>query len=100
MRECSRMCVGSERFWLCTASNPLILAGAILVLFIYIRMQGTEISQLARRLKVSDEEWSREKDEKETLMRRCLEAGMSKEELDRGKQKRDVNKEMDSDEEG
>jgi len=81
------------------ATNPFVLVAVIVVLVLYVKLQGTEIQKLDRRLRITDEEWTREKEEKETLMRRCLEAGMSKEDLDRGNKKKDVDKEMDSDEE-
>ena len=45
---------------------------------------NADLLKVQRQLEQTDEEWHREKEEKETLMRRCLEAGMSKEELDKG----------------
>lgn len=78
-------------------TNPFVLVSVSVVLVIALRFRGTDNNILQRRLEQTSGEWMREKDEKEMLMRRCLEAGMSKEDLDKGKKDKDVDKEMDSD---
>jgi len=64
--------------------DPMILMLFIVMQIIRSGFTNADLLKVQRQLEQTDEEWHREKEEKETLMRRCLEAGMSKEELDKG----------------
>lgn len=71
--------------------------GVVIILSISTKMNATDKLAINRRLAATSTEWQREKEAKESLMRRCLEAGMSKEQLDAGTQKKDVEGELEED---
>jgi len=80
-----------------TFFQPMFLLGIIVLQQIWLKSGNSEFAAAHRKLVQTTEEWVREKEDREKMMRRCLEAGMSKEQLESGTKQKDLNEELNED---
>ena len=77
--------------------DPMFLLGVIVLQQILLKSSGSDKVSIQRKLVQTNAEWIREKEDREKMMRRCLEAGMSKEQIESGTKAKDLSEELNED---
>lgn len=77
--------------------DPMFLLGVIVLQQILLKSSSSDAVAVQRKLVQTNAEWIREKEDREKMMRRCLEAGMSKEQIESGTKAKDLSEELNED---